>query len=290
MVEKLARVLLLALVLVLSACYRPAGEAIEPTPNTGQVLPTLDSDRVAGDATDEMSTDMETAEAMPMDDMTEEPASSGAADDGDESDDGLPPITVVVPTRVTQTVAPASFTTSSTAIPGTTPTYITPGVPLGPFSVATATPTGGAFTATPSGLVTPTDLFTGGNSACTYVVQPGDYLYRIATDNGVDLDDLRAANPDLVGDAPILQPGQELNLPCETPQPEAVQPPPEDPTAVPPAVMEGGQVYTVRSGDTLYSISREFGVTIDDIARANNMADADVLDIGQQLIIPPAGG
>ncbi len=50
--------------------------------------------------------------------------------------------------------------------------------------------------------------------------------------------------------------------------------------------------YTVKSGDTLYGIAAIFGVTVDDIVRANNIADPNVLSEGQVLKIPgrSAGG
>ncbi len=48
----------------------------------------------------------------------------------------------------------------------------------------------------------------------------------------------------------------------------------------------GEQVYTVRSGDTLYSIARRFGVTVQTIQQRNNLANPNDIKVGQQLIIP----
>src|SRR5258707_8424685 len=49
-------------------------------------------------------------------------------------------------------------------------------------------------------------------AAGTYVVQPGDSLYRIAARQGVDFDALMAANG-FTSDKIIIYPGQVLNLP-----------------------------------------------------------------------------
>ena len=47
-------------------------------------------------------------------------------------------------------------------------------------------------------------------------------------------------------------------------------------------------VYTVQSGDTLWQISREYNVSYIDIANTNNIANADLIYIGQTLTIPAA--
>lgn len=44
--------------------------------------------------------------------------------------------------------------------------------------------------------------------------------------------------------------------------------------------------YTVKSGDTLSGIADMFGVTVDDIVRSNDIADANSLQVGQTLTIP----
>ena len=45
-------------------------------------------------------------------------------------------------------------------------------------------------------------------------------------------------------------------------------------------------IYTVKSGDSLYKIARAYGVTIDDIVRANGLSRPNDLSIGQNLFIP----
>lgn len=49
-------------------------------------------------------------------------------------------------------------------------------------------------------------------------------------------------------------------------------------------------VYTVKPGDTLSAIGKQFKVSIASIKYANNLTDADYLKSGQELTIPPVSG
>ncbi len=44
-------------------------------------------------------------------------------------------------------------------------------------------------------------------------------------------------------------------------------------------------IYSVREGDTLWNIAKEFGTTVNDIARYNGIVDTDRIYPGQQLRI-----
>ena len=44
--------------------------------------------------------------------------------------------------------------------------------------------------------------------------------------------------------------------------------------------------YTVKSGDTLLSIANKFGVTVTAIKNANNISNANLITVGQKLLIP----
>ncbi|MDA5561357.1 LysM peptidoglycan-binding domain-containing protein [Exiguobacterium sp. MMG028] len=46
------------------------------------------------------------------------------------------------------------------------------------------------------------------------------------------------------------------------------------------------KTYTVKSGDTLYSIARTYGVTVSALAAANNITNVNSITVGQVLIIP----
>ena len=52
----------------------------------------------------------------------------------------------------------------------------------------------------------------------------------------------------------------------------------------------GGTTYTVASGDSLSAIADRFGVSVEAIVEANDIADPTRLSVGQVLTIPSAGG
>ncbi len=67
---------------------------------------------------------------------------------------------------------------------------------------------------------------------------------------------------------------------------------PARPTVTPVATPSGTsgaaavKIYTVKEGDNLYSLARTFGVTVEDLMKANNLQDRSVLRVGQTLVVP----
>jgi LysM repeat protein len=47
----------------------------------------------------------------------------------------------------------------------------------------------------------------------------------------------------------------------------------------------GENTYTVQKGDSLWSVSKKYGITVDELKKANNLS-SNLLNIGQVLIIP----
>lgn len=97
----------------------------------------------------------------------------------------------------------------------------------------------------------------------TYTVEKGDSLYAIANKYNTTVDALKKAN-NLTSN--ILSIGQVLKIP----------------TAL---ETETGITYTVKSGDSLYSIARKYNTTVDAIKSLNNLS-SNLLSIGQVLKIP----
>jgi LysM repeat protein len=48
-------------------------------------------------------------------------------------------------------------------------------------------------------------------------------------------------------------------------------------------------VHVVQSGETLGGIAQRFGVSVDELMTANNIADPNLLNVGQTLVIPSSG-
>ena len=101
------------------------------------------------------------------------------------------------------------------------------------------------------------------NYVNSYVVQRGDSLYSISNRYSVTVDEIKNAN-NLTSD--ILTIGQVLIIPTNESNNDS-------------------NLYVVKKGDSLWSISNKFGVSINQIRMINNLT-SDILSIGQTLIIP----
>ncbi|MCW5697948.1 MAG: LysM peptidoglycan-binding domain-containing protein, partial [Bauldia sp.] len=75
--------------------------------------------------------------------------------------------------------------------------------------------------------------------------------------------------------------------PAGGPSPIASQPVPA--AAAPAATAATPSVITVQSGDTLYSLARQYNVSVRDLAAANGLSITDGLRIGQQVVLPGSG-
>ncbi len=68
---------------------------------------------------------------------------------------------------------------------------------------------------------------------------------------------------------------------------------PATPAATPtpdPAAPPVPRVHAVQDGENLTSIAADYGVTVEDILAINNLANGDLLQVGQELIIPGGTG
>lgn len=98
----------------------------------------------------------------------------------------------------------------------------------------------------------------------TYTVQKGDSLYSIANRLGTTVTELKKENG-LTSNT--LQIGQVLRIPAKQ-------------------IYEGEtNIYTVKSGDTLYKIAQNNNTTVDEIKSLNNLT-SNTLQIGQTLKLP----
>ena len=74
-----------------------------------------------------------------------------------------------------------------------------------------------------------------------------------------------------------------------TPSVVPSQGPSSSPTLAPPTAQPTPIVHVVQPGESLTSIATRYGVTPQAIRRANNLKDANLLRVGQKLVIPPPG-
>ena len=152
-----------------------------------------------------------------------------------------------------------------------TPTNPTPELPTNPVPEL---PTNPAIPPSVGTTVPPTVPEVAGNQ---YVVVQGDTLSGIAKKNGVTLRALEVANPGV--EPTKLKVGQKLSIPAPTANATA-------PTGMVPAGgTGGGELYTVKSGDTLTKIAHTYGVTVKAIETENNLTTTQI-KVGQKLKIP----
>jgi LysM repeat protein len=74
--------------------------------------------------------------------------------------------------------------------------------------------------------------------------------------------------------------------PTVTPTVRGISQTPVSAGATPTATACAQTVYEVKDGDVLVDIAERFGVSVDAIAEASNLPNADVLAIGEMLTIP----
>jgi LysM repeat protein len=132
----------------------------------------------------------------------------------------------------------------------------------------------GGETSAPS---TPSVTAPTANQASTYTVVAGDSLFSIARAHGTTVDALRTANQ-LSGD--LIRIGQTLTIPGGNTAPSTAQ---QSGTSANNNSLE--VTYTVKSGDTLSAIARNYNVTVSQIQEWNQLEDADRLSVNQELIV-----
>ena len=96
-----------------------------------------------------------------------------------------------------------------------------------------------------------------------YKVKSGDTLWSIARNYGINVNTLKEVNN---LDSNTLSIGQVLYIPVN--EVEEVT----------------NDIYTVKIGDTLYSIARKYNLTVDELMKLNNKSN-NLLSVGEKLIV-----
>ena len=105
-----------------------------------------------------------------------------------------------------------------------------------------------------------------GSTSGTYTVKSGDSLWKIANQFGLTVAELKSLNG-LTSDN--LSVGQVLKVSDSSSSSNS----------------SSNNTYTVKSGDSLWKIANQFGVTVSELKNLNNLT-SDILSVGQVLKIP----
>jgi LysM repeat protein len=137
-------------------------------------------------------------------------------------------------------------------------------------------------------------------TAQVYVVKKGDSLWKIAKAENVTVGELSRANN--MSKTSVLKVGQKLTVPAAKAEKTSVAtasviPTSTDANSVPSGAtastasstgtVDSGNLYVVKSGDSLWKIARHQNVTVAALKQANNLS-GDSLKVGQKLHIPMA--
>jgi len=106
-------------------------------------------------------------------------------------------------------------------------------------------------------------------SLSTHKVTSGESLYLIAQKYGVTVEALKQANKLSSNSITV---GQILTIPAK-----------ESSTST------GSSSHLVKTGDTLYLIAKQYGISMDDLLKANNLSSSAQIYPGQRLTIPKGG-
>jgi membrane-bound lytic murein transglycosylase D len=189
----------------------------------------------------------------------------------------------------TATAKPAATTvkpaTTTTATPKQEPAKTTPVLAKPATTTAKAEPVKEAVVTMPeSDVEEVTEEATPATKSAKHVVAKGETLYAISKMYNVTVAELTSWNK--LPEGP-LKLGQELII--AEPLTGVALPEPTDAAEAVEVTMPADGMHTVATGETLWSISKRYNVTISDLKAWNNLPEG-VLSIGQQLrVVAPAG-
>jgi LysM repeat protein len=172
---------------------------------------------------------------------------------------------LIEPIPPTRTPAPASPQPTSTPAPTSKPGEPSPTATLPPPPTTCAPPEGWE----------------------PYVVQEGDTIPALAAAFGVMPEAISQANCLTVAS---LVPGSILYLPplssTASPSPSSTSNAPPTNTPIPCGPPSGWDLYTVQSGDTLYSLAQATNTTVYALQAANCLGGSTFIQAGEQIWLP----
>lgn len=147
-----------------------------------------------------------------------------------------------------------------------------------PLTASAGVPASASVTASAALIDTP--VLTSVPVGQSYTVQVGDTLWGIAARMGTTIDSLVAANH--IADPNLIYAGQNLLIPGRVAVTVSAAPAPSRQSVSSGATFSGGGgTYTVRAGDTLWSIANRYGTTVSALAERNHLADPNLIYAGR---------
>lgn len=119
-------------------------------------------------------------------------------------------------------------------------------------------------------------------SSSTYTIVRGDTLSSIATRHHVSTQTLLSANG--LGWTSIIYPGQKLRIPGAGHSPAAAAPSSAAPVRA--ASSSAASTYVIKTGDTLSSIAKAHGTSVDKLLAANHLSWTSTIYAGKKITIP----
>lgn len=110
-----------------------------------------------------------------------------------------------------------------------------------------------------------------------YIVKSGDTLGEIAKAYGVDVNTLAKHNK--LKNKNIIRVGQKISIPKKTSKKSA-------PKNTSSPTTNNTTTYKVKRGDTLGEIAKRYKTTVSHLARVNNLANPNLIVVGQELQVP----
>ncbi len=132
----------------------------------------------------------------------------------------------------------------------------------------------------------PTEVLPKASSTTKYLVKKGDTLSKIAKKYSLTVQELTNANK--VSAKTSLKVGQSLTIPpSQKVEVTKVEQSTKDVNAkLAKKSEEAQQNHVIKSGETLSSIAKRYGITVDSLVRANHIADPKKVRVNQKLVIP----
>lgn len=141
----------------------------------------------------------------------------------------------------------------------------------------------------------------------THLVMPGETLWSISQKYGIRLSSLKSKNrirkdadlkvgmvlnlrePRKRGDEipviPVYLPARETKTVIATTVEQPTEVSPTTPASPPEKIQSEKTIHTVSQGETLFAISRKYGVSVESLKSWNNIGSQNIISIGQKLII-----